>query len=44
MSNVIIQLRFNIYSGLNEKNLYVCDLSMYSDWSNQESLMALVTQ
>ncbi len=42
---LLLQLCFDIYSVLNKKAyIYTwSDLSTYSDWSNQQSLMALVT-
>ncbi len=43
---LLLQLRFYIYSVLNVTKTYIStwsDLSTYSDWSNQKSLVALVT-
>ncbi len=46
MASVIITTCFDIDSGLNEKT-YIStwsDLSTYYDWSNQKSLMAMITE
>ncbi len=43
---LLLQLRFNIYSVLNDKNPYMStwfDLSTYYDWCHQQSVMALLT-
>ncbi len=44
---LLLQLRIDIYSLLNEKTtIYIStwsDLSMDSDWFNQQSLMVLAT-
>ncbi len=45
MSNVILHIHFNIYTTLNEKNLYliVVLFDHVSDWLNQQLLIALMT-
>ncbi len=47
MSNVIVITLFgHVYCDLNEQNPYIftgSELSMYTDWSNKQSLMAVVT-